>query len=213
MNRYKVPPCGVWAGCTRTHIERAQRYFKLSSSCIVALVLRYRAAWDNKHVCVCATGHLEHWKLHGFALSSIVDVKFGRRTGGTLHPRAREARRPARAGRGRDQSDGPSGRSGAVRALFHVLTNLLITRSQLSGYTQHTMRVALSSLYLQEGLPLRFIVGPGTSVHGRRPTYMPTYKNKMPLLYVRQKLLSYVIRLKRKTRKATRARARAMAQK
>ena len=72
MNRYKVPPCGVWAVCTRTHIERAQRYFKLSSSCNVALVLRYRAAWDNMHVCVCATGHLEHyWKLHGFALSSI----------------------------------------------------------------------------------------------------------------------------------------------
>ena len=45
--------CGLGA---RTHIERrwrAQRYFKLSSSCIVALVLRYRAAWDNKHVCVC----------------------------------------------------------------------------------------------------------------------------------------------------------------
>ena len=77
MNRYKVPPCGVWAGCTRTHIERAQRYFKLSSSCIVALVLRYRAAWDNKHVCVCATGHLEHyWKLHGFALSSIVADRY-----------------------------------------------------------------------------------------------------------------------------------------
>ena len=143
-----------------------------------------------------------------FPRSWTLNSLFGRRTGGTLHPRAREARRPARAGRGRDQSDGPSGRSGAVRALFHVLTNLLITRSQLSGYTQHTMRVALSSLYLQEGLPLRFIVGPGTSVHGRRPTYMPTYKNKMPLLYVRQKLLSYVIRLNKTENAKSDARAR-----
>jgi hypothetical protein len=51
---YRRVACGLGA---RTHIERrwrAQRYFKLSSSCIVALVLRYRAAWDNKeHVCVC----------------------------------------------------------------------------------------------------------------------------------------------------------------
>lgn len=128
---------GSWVHA-HTYIERAQRYFKLSSSCIVALVLRYRAAWDNKHVCVCATGHLEHWKLHGFPRSWTLNST--RRAGaGTLQPAPSGPRGPqtrARAGRGRDQSDGPSGRSGAVRALFHVLTNLLITRSQLSLYAR-----------------------------------------------------------------------------
>ena len=166
MNRYKVPPCGVWAGCTRTHIERAQRYFKLSSSCIVALVLRYRAAWDNKHVCVCVLRDILNIILNTGNCTSVLircarsrvcgarpTIRVKTRTAGRSGPRS-PRRRPARAGRGRDQSDGPSGRRrGAVRAFFHVSATF-VTRSQLCGLCVF----ALASLFQERGLPRNYRV-------------------------------------------------------
>jgi hypothetical protein len=120
---------------------------------------------------VCATGHLEHnlehWKLHiGFdSLSSNLDptrgpcarptIRVKTRTAGRSGPRS-PRRRPARAGRGRDQSDGPSGRSGAVRAFFHVSANF--TRSHVSALRCGLSPSSLSSLFQERGLPRNYRV-------------------------------------------------------
>lgn len=164
-----------WDLGARTHIERrwrAQRYFKLSSSCTVALFLRYRAAWDNKHVCVCVlrdsirdilniilnTGNCTSVLIR-CARSRVCGarptIRVKTRTAGRSGPRS-PRRRPARAGRGRDQSDGPSGRRrGAVRASFMFpRRSSFVTRSQLCGLCVF----ALASLFQERGLPRNYRV-------------------------------------------------------
>lgn len=117
-------------------------------------------------MCVCATGHLEHnlehWKLHiGFDSLSLITrgprptIRVKTRTAGRSGPRS-PRRRPARAGRGRDQSDGPSGRSGAVRAFFHVSANF--TRSHVSALRCGLSPSSLSSLFQERGLPRNYRV-------------------------------------------------------
>ena len=117
-------------------------------------------------MCVCATGHLEHnlehWKLHIAVLIRSARSRVARptirvetRTAGRSGPRS-PRRRPARAGRGRDQSDGPSGRSGAVRAFFHVSANF--TRSHVSALRCGLSPSSLSSLFQERGLPRNYRV-------------------------------------------------------
>lgn len=52
----KVPPCGVGRG--RAHAHTSGGTARVQHVTDVTLVLRSRAVWDNKHVCVCGTGHL-----------------------------------------------------------------------------------------------------------------------------------------------------------
>ena len=119
--------------------------------------LRYRAAWDNKHVCVCVLRDILNIILNtGNCTSVLIRCSITRgpwpvrpsvlktRTAGRSGPRS-PRRRPVRAGRGRDQSDGPSGRSGAVRAFFHVSANF--TRSQLCASGSAVWTVRLRSLH------------------------------------------------------------------
>jgi hypothetical protein len=152
-HRYKVPPCGVWAGCTHTHRAAVAGTAVLQAFIEHSYGIELRGT-TSMCVCVCATGHLEHnlehWKLHiGFDSLSLITrgprptIRVKTRTAGRSGPRS-PRRRPARAGRGRDQSDGPSGRSGAVRAFFHVSANF--TRSHVfhgSAVWTVRLRVAL----------------------------------------------------------------------
>lgn len=137
---------------------------KLSSSCIVALFLRYRAAWDNKHVCVCVLRDILNIILNTGNCTSVLircSITRGPSDASVLKLGRRDARaREARAADPRAPVEAETRVTGRPAAPARYALSFMFPRILRALRTQPSVDCAssLSSLFQERGLPRNYRV-------------------------------------------------------